>query len=68
MNVERLHQDYEKIQIWFVAKQYGLDKNMLRTQTLAGEPIMELADFREQELVREVREQFHPIGRKSSFF
>ena len=24
---------------------------MLRTQTLAGEPIMELADFREQELV-----------------
>ena len=44
------------------------DKNMLRTQTLAGEPIMELADFREQELVREVREQFHPMEEKSSFF
>ena len=41
---------------------------MLRTQTLAGEPIMELADFREQELVREVREQFHPMEEKSSFF
>ena len=36
-NVERLHQDYENTN-WFVAKQYGLDKNMLRTQTLAGEP------------------------------
>ena len=66
-NVERLHQDYENTN-WFVAKQYGLDKNMLRTQTLAGEPIMELADFREQELVREVREQFHPMEEKSSFF
>ena len=41
---------------------------MLRTQTLAGEPIMELADFREQELVREVREQFYPMEEKSSFF
>ena len=29
---------------------------------------MELADFREQELVREVREQFHPMEEKSSFF
>ena len=56
-----------KIQIGFVAKQYGLDKNMLRTQTLAGEPIMELADFREQELVREVREQFHPMEEKAAF-
>ena len=50
-NVERLHQDYENTN-WFVAKQYGLDKNMLRTQTLAGE----------------VREQFHPMEEKSSFF
>lgn len=66
-NVERLHQDYENTN-WFVAKQYGLNQNMLRTQTLAGEPIMELADFREQELVREVREQFHPMEEKSSFF
>lgn len=41
---------------------------MLRTQTLAGEPIMELADFREQELVREVREQFLPNGRKKAAF
>ena len=40
---------------------------MLRTQTLAGEPIMELADFREQELVREVREQFHPMEEKQLF-
>ena len=66
-NVERLHQDYENTN-WFVAKQYGLDKNMLRTQTLAGEPIMELADFREQELVREVREQFHPMEEKRELF
>ena len=41
---------------------------MLRTQTLAGEPIMELADFREQELVREVREQFHPMEEKKQLF